>query len=325
MYLDYFNFNKPPFELTPDSEFIYYSDNHNDVFKTILYGFETNKGFLVLTGPVGSGKTTVCRLLMNHCLLPENIEKYKIGYIFNPTLTFSELVTSMLNDFGVEYDKKNTNKLYLLDVLNIFLIEQFKKNVNVILIVDEAQLLSIGTLEEIRLLTNLETDKHKLLQILVCGQPELDDIINSPRLFQLKQRINFYCKLESLSYEETINYIAHRMSKAGAEPPVQISTSASYMIYYLSKGLPRLINSICDKTLLSCYAMNKDYMKTKCVVEGYRLVEGKIKFNTMFKVYLKIFFKVYFKFLILILLFLLVFLIILIYKYNINLNKKSFG
>lgn len=284
MYLNYYHLEKKPFELTPNPEFIYYSDIHLDVFKTIVYGIESGKGFIVLVGPVGSGKTTICRLLVNYSHQKENSDKMKIAYIFNPSLSFLEILTSILNDLGVRYKKKETSKLYLLDILNKFLIKEFSNNCKIVVIIDEAQLLNLETIEELRLLTNLETDNQKLLQIIICGQENLDEIIHSPRLEQLKQRINLYCRLKPLQYNEIEKYISHRMKIAGAVDSLKFTRTALNKLFDYSKGIPRKINSICDKALLSAYALNKDIIDYECIEHSINITEGfkKNKFKNKF-------------------------------------------
>ena len=289
MYLQYFNFIKHPFELTPNAEFVYFSEIHQDAYKTVLYGIENLKGLMALTGPVGIGKTTICRLVLNHCHKSENENKIKVAYIFNPTLSFTEIIKALLNDFGVKYNKKENSKVYLLEALNKFLIKEYANKRIAAAIIDEAQLLDIETIEELRLLTNLETDNDKLLQLVLCGQPELDEIINSPRLEQLKQRVNFHCMLMPLSSSEIKNYMNHRMQLAGASEPVFFSNQALNLVNYFSKGIPRRINSICDKTLLAAYALGKKKVDAFCVIDGIRAIEGKIEplaFYTRYSFYM---------------------------------------
>ncbi|MBP7651953.1 AAA family ATPase, partial [Candidatus Dependentiae bacterium] len=193
---------------------------------------------------------------------------------------------NMLIDFGVRFNKKENSKVYLLESLNKLLIKEYSENRIVATIIDESQLISIETLEEIRLLTNLETNNHKLIQIILCGQPDFDRIINSDRLQQLKQRINFYCHLLPLSFEEMINYINHRMHIAGRPEPVPITENALKLIYFYSKGIPRIVNSICDKSMISAYAYDKSEVNVNCVVSGIQMLEGNTDRK---KVYIELF------------------------------------
>ncbi len=316
MYLRYFNFLKPPFELTPNAEFVYFSEIHQDVFRTLIYGIEQQKGLMALTGPVGIGKTTICRLILNHCHNLENEKKIKIAYIFNPMLTFTEIIKALLNDFGVKYNKKEESKVSLLDYLNKFLIKEYSNKRIVAAIIDEIQLMNLETLEELRLLTNLETDNHKLIQLILCGQPEFDTIIASPRLQQLKQRVNFHCLLMPLPADDIKNYMNHRMRLAGTAEPVEFSFMALSVINYFSGGIPRVINSICDKSLLSAYAFSKNKVDLTCVISGIKAVEGKLSLINFYRRLIFYLFFRYFRIIILFIAVIVLLTVIIIRKFN---------
>ncbi|MCK4462726.1 MAG: AAA family ATPase [Candidatus Omnitrophica bacterium] len=246
MYEKFYGFTNRPFNMTPDSEFFFASSKHEEALNRLLVAISERNGFAVITGEIGSGKTTVCRTLLNK-LDPT----MKVALILNTHLGKKELLTTILEDLGIEY--KSTSKTHLLAALNKYLIEQASKDTNVVLIIDEAQNLTPSVLEEVRMLSNMETEKEKLIQIILIGQPELRKKLAHPRLEQFSQRIVFYYHLEPLDRYETGCYIRHRLKKAGyANVSKNIfSYDAISEIYRYSKGIPRLINLACHNSLIS--------------------------------------------------------------------------
>ncbi len=262
MYKSYFGFDESPFSITPDPKFIYMSQRHQDALAHLKYGlFETN-GFVLLTGEVGTGKTAICRCLLHQ--LPETVD---IAFILNPKQTALELIANICDDLHIEYPINTTSIKVLIDLLNRRLLESYANGRQTILIIDEAQNLSDEVLEQVRLLTNLETPKQKLLQILLVGQPELQSMLARPVLRQLTQRITARFHITALSHVETAAYIRHRMWIAGVQRPI-FSKHAIDKVYQLCSGTPRLINIICDRTLLGAYAKNADTIDTKTVIQA---------------------------------------------------------
>lgn len=257
MYTKYFGFNEKPFTLTPNPRFIYLSKNHKDAFAHLLYGINNHYGFIELTGEVGTGKTTVLRTLLGQL----GDSQYRSALIFNPCLSGVELLRSINQEFGL-----NTNSIYaneLLSDLNRFLLAENSKGITVILVIDEAQNLRPEVLEQIRLISNLETENDKLIQIILSGQPELEELLSKPELRQLNQRIAVRYKLKSMSHSETRTYIMHRMEVAGETGGVSFSSSALRWIYLYTRGVPRMINILCDRSLLVAYGDEK-----RCITSG---------------------------------------------------------
>jgi len=262
MYKDYFGFNEAPFSITPDPKFLYMSQRHQDALAHLNYGLFKTNGFVLLTGEVGTGKTAICRCLLHQ--LPETVD---IAFILNPKQTAFELVANICDDLHIEYPADTTSIKVLIDLLNKRLLESYANGRQTILIIDEAQNLSDEVLEQIRLLTNLETPKQKLLQILLVGQPELQSMLSRPVLRQLTQRITARYHIASLSQVETAAYIRHRMWIAGVQRPI-FSDHAIKKIFQLCNGTPRLINIICDRALLGAYAKNSDTIDVKTVTQA---------------------------------------------------------
>jgi type II secretory pathway predicted ATPase ExeA len=250
MYEKFYGLAQSPFGVAPDPQFYYGTAKHNEALANLTYGIRRRKGFVVLTGEVGTGKTLLLR-----CLL-EALRRSKVthAFIFNPLLSTSDLLRHVVADFGIKEPK--TNRSDLLLQLNQFLIEVYRSGSTAALLVDEAHLLSAELLEEIRLLSNIETAQHKLLQILLVGQPELDDILDSPYLRQLKQRVALRCRLEPLDENEVRGYIDRRLQLAGAPGRLQeiFPPETLARIVFYSRGIPRLINNICDAALVNGYA-----------------------------------------------------------------------
>lgn len=244
MYEKFYGFTDKPFNLTPDSKFFFASSKHEEALNCLLLAISERNGFVVITGEIGSGKTTVCRALINKL-----DAKTKIALILNTHLGKKELLTSILEDLGIEYRSKSKTDLML--ALNKYLIEQAAKDVNVVLIIDEAQNLTPSVLEEVRMLSNLETEREKLIQIVLMGQPELRKKLALPKLEQFRQRIVFHYHLEPLNKEETFEYIRYRLKKAGNEKADVFTEKALEEIYSYSKGVPRLVNLVCHNALIS--------------------------------------------------------------------------
>ncbi len=250
MYLDFFQLKEFPFNVTPDPRFLFFSERHRDAFESLLYGIEHRKGFIVLTGEVGCGKTTICRSVLNN--LPGTTHS---ALILNPSITVTQLIRSILHDLGIE--PKGGDKLVHIAQLNCFLLQCLEKGENVAVIIDESQNLAPQLMEQVRMLSNLETDQHKLMQIILAGQPELKERLQKPELRQLRQRVMVHCNLEQLSVAETTLYIQHRLTVAGAADPSGLFQSAAVeQIHKRAGGIPRQINTVCDRALLSAYVRN---------------------------------------------------------------------
>lgn len=259
MYTKFYGFKEKPFNTTPDSKFFFPSEKHVEALNSLRYAIEDRKGFVVITGEIGAGKTTICRTLINQ--LDSN---KKIALINNTHLTARELIMSILDEFEIEYNTGSKQKL--ISLLNNFLIKQLTADANVVLIIDEAQNLTPKVLEEIRMLSNLETEKEKLIQIILLGQPQLRAKLASPKLEQFKQRIAVYYHLEALTLTETRDYIYHRLKSAGLEKIKDIfQDEAIKLIYAYSKGVPRLINLTCDSALLSGYVKDTKQISVQII------------------------------------------------------------
>jgi len=250
MYKAFFNLSRNPFDLTPDPSCFVSTKRHNEALAALYYGVRWHKGFVVVTGEVGTGKTLLLRCLLR--LLKESRD-IAYAYVFNGRLSPTEFLQYILSDFGLPASGKNKSEL-LLD-LGQFLVSRGSRRLTTVLIVDEAHHLSEDILEEIRLLTNLETPQQKLLQILLVGQPELDEKLDSVSLRQLKQRISLRSHLLALNSEETKGYIERRLQLAGAAHPLALFPPETIAaVYQHSNGLPRLINTVCENALITAYA-----------------------------------------------------------------------
>ena len=249
MYLQHFHLTQKPFELLPNPDFLFHSELHKKALVALEYGMQEHTGFILLTGEVGIGKTTLLRMLLEKA--PESAT---VAMIFNTQLNSSQLLRMINDDFGIA--SASSDKGELLRDLNEFLISQYSSNRRSILIIDEAQNLAPEQLEEIRLLSNLETAHSKLLQIILVGQPELRQRLNSPGLIQLRQRIMVHCHLLPLSPEETAKYILYRLQQAGNREAILWGSGTVERIHAVTRGIPRLINILCDYILLDAYSNN---------------------------------------------------------------------
>jgi general secretion pathway protein A len=266
MYLQFYGLREVPFSPTPDPKFLFQSTRHREALAQLLYGVRERKGFIVLTGEIGTGKTTLLRTL-----LAKLDGDTHVAYIHNSALEIEGLLEYMLQDWGVK--STGTTHAQRLFELNEFLIDQHRLGLSPVLVIDEAQNLSLATLEAVRLLSNFETTNQKLMQILLVGQPELGDKLNSPGLRQLKQRIGLRCHIGPLSPEETRLYIRHRLRIAGAADAGVFTDAAIQRITEYSQGIPRVVNIVCDHCLLSGFADSKRRIDTGVVDEAVEYLE----------------------------------------------------
>lgn len=246
MYERYFHLEERPFSLTPDPGFLFLSASHQQALEHLMYGLETGEGFIVITGDIGVGKTTICRALLQRVS-----GAFTTALVLNPMLTEKELVRGILHDFGMGL--ANGTKKDCLDALNRFLLAEADCGRRPVLIVDEAQNLSPSLLEQVRLLSNLETEKRKLLQIVLIGQKELKEKLSLPSLRQLNQRVTVRAEILPLTRKETSRYIHHRLGVAGGAGRTFLLAGAERAIFNHSKGVPRRINMLCDRAFLSSY------------------------------------------------------------------------
>lgn len=267
MYEAHFGFERSPFNNVPDTSFFFGSARHNEALAQLLHTVEGRKGFAVLTGEVGAGKTTVTRALMRR--LPGDSVT---AVITNSRLTGVQLLYAVAREFGL--DGLKAARPVLLEAINEFLIGRLAEDRNVVLLVDEAQDLPMSTLEEVRLISNLETETDKLIQIVLVGQPELRRSIDNPDLRQLRQRVAMRYHLEGLDPDDTREYILHRLRVAGPANRVRFTDRAVNTVYRYSRGIPRLINLCCDKALLVAYTDGSSRVDQRIVMEGIREVEG---------------------------------------------------
>jgi general secretion pathway protein A len=262
MYESFYGLKENPFGVTPNSKFFFPSEKHTEALNSLIYTINERKGFGVITGEIGSGKTTVW-----HTLLSKLDAGTKIALITNTHLTPKQMIMAILEDLEVPFKDKWT-KVRLLSLLNRFLIEQATLGFNVVVVIDEAQNLNLDTLEEVRMLSNLETDREKLIQIILMGQPELKDILNLEGLEQIKQRINVYYHIKPLDDKEARGYIEHRLAVAGFNGGGRLfDDSALNKIHFYSGGIPRLVNSICDRALLTGFIREEKIISEEIIDE----------------------------------------------------------
>jgi general secretion pathway protein A len=274
MYLSFYGLREKPFNPTPDPRFLFFSPAHREAMAQLEYGVRERRGFLLLTGEIGTGKTTLLRALLDR--LDENTAS---AYVFESTLRFDEILEYIMEDFGISVS--GTSRAQRLFALNHFLTDRVRRGLNTVLIIDEAQNLDVRSLERVRLLSNFETTTEKLLQILLVGQPELKDKLNLPELRQLKQRIGLRCRIQPLTAEETGDYIRHRLDVA--KDPISIvaamvhsglfTKAAVERICGYSQGIPRVVNVLCDHCLLIGYADQKRRIDPTIVEEAIEYLE----------------------------------------------------
>jgi general secretion pathway protein A len=268
MYNSYFNLDENPFSIAPDPRFLYMSEQHREALAHLMFALKSEGGFVLLTGEVGTGKTTVCR-----CLLEQLPGDLNVAFVLNPKLTAGELLATVCDELDVDYPSGTTSIKVLVDAINRYLLDAHAVGRRTVLIIDEAQNLSTEVLEQIRLLTNLETNQKKLLQIVMLGQPELRDLLNRPELRQLSQRITARYHLGPLNRQEVTAYIDHRLGVAGYRKKL-FSEQVVGLIYRLTGGVPRLINVLCDRALLGTYVQGLDKVTTITVKNAAREVLG---------------------------------------------------
>ena len=271
MYLEYYGLKEAPFNLTPNPRFLFYTPKHREAFNHLLYGIRERKGFVQFTGEVGAGKTTLCRALLEHL----DHHAFATALILNPVLDADGLMKAVAMEFGLHV--KGLDRLETVAVINHFLLEEAEKGRDCLLIIDEAQDLTDDLLEQVRLLSNLETDTRKLLQIVLMGQPELRDRLKDPRLRQLRQRITVRFHLHPLSRYEVSHYVRHRLTVSGAKGAPYFTQPALWRIYQYTGGVPRLVNAVCDKALLAGYVHQRDKIDFSIIGRAIRELEGDIQ------------------------------------------------
>src|SRR5882672_5427660 len=264
MYKKFFGLKENPFNVNPDPRYLFLTHNTQEALACLTYGIETRKGFILLTGEVGTGKTT----LINKLLEWLHKERVSTAFVFNPRLSVSQFFDFMMADFGIPCESRQKGQMLMK--LNQWLLERYQAGERAVLIVDEAQNLSPQMLEEIRLLTNLETSTEKLLQIVLAGQPELEQKLNQPQLRQLRQRITLRAKTRQLTIEETQGYIQERMRIAGAENPDIFSLEAVAAVHRYARGIPRVTNLLCEHALVSSFVDQKNPVPAEIVEEVAR-------------------------------------------------------
>ena len=271
MYLEHFNLTERPFSITPDPRFLYMSARHREALAHLLYGLSEGGGFVQLTGEVGTGKTTICRCLLEQ--VPDNVD---IALVLNPKVTSIELIATVCDELGIEYPGGDTSIKALTDVLNRYLLDAYARGRRTVLILDEAQNLSADVLEQVRLLTNLETSTQKLLQIVLIGQPELRSLLAREDMRQLSQRVTARYHLDPISREEAGAYIKHRLQICGTTQTIFSKRSVD-KIQQLSGGIPRLINVLCDRSMLGAYVEGKTLVDPKVVKKAAREVLAEVE------------------------------------------------
>ncbi len=274
MYLRYYGLAKPPFGVTPDPGFLFLSISHKEALASLLYGIEYRRGFIAITGDVGSGKTTILRALLRKI----NPERVVVAYLFNPEVSFEEFLRTIFLELGIPLPRVSLNQA--VRHFHQYLINQYQNDRHVVLIVDEAHRIPPQTLERLRVLSNLETAEHKLLQIVLCGQPELDQMLARYDLRQLRERIAVRASIRNLNRAETSEYIQYRMRKAanaGHDRAGVFTDAALRLIWRYTKGNPRLINIVCDNVLIAGYANDEKAISASTVAEAIpdlRLARG---------------------------------------------------
>jgi len=267
MYKQFFGFKERPFKLVPNPDYLYLSRSHEEALGHLNYAVSQGEGFVEITGEVGTGKTTLCRMFL------ENLDNdTEAAFIFNPKLDSTQLLKEINQEFDISSDGITPRDL--IETLNSFLMEKRKDGKSAILLIDEAQNLTEDVLEQLRLLSNLETTTNKLIQIILVGQPELGDMLDSHELRQLSQRITLRCHLKPLTLKETKEYIRHRIRIASHKPGARFTGEAFRLVYQYSSGIPRLINIICDRALLTGFTLNRQKISRKIIRSSIKELEG---------------------------------------------------
>ncbi|MBA2686964.1 MAG: AAA family ATPase [Gemmatimonadaceae bacterium] len=269
MYEEFFGLNGRPFSLTPNPRFVFYSSRYRDAEDGLLYGIARKEGFMVLTGAPGTGKTTLCRDLLRKL----DRDKHRSALLFNPFLSGTEMLQALLTEFDVPFSP-TAQRADLHNILNQFLLDQLREGRVCVAIFDEAQHLSSEFLEQIRVLSNLETADEKLIQIVLVGQPELLARISAPGMSQLNQRVSVKCRLAHLNQDETKRYIQHRLEVAGARGRVEFTGRGMKRVYKASHGIPRRINAICDQGMLAAYVEQTRRIEVRHVDQAIKSLSG---------------------------------------------------
>ena len=268
MYLDFYHLNREPFRITPDPEFLYWSPSHKEALAAIAYGMEKRKGIIVVTGEVGTGKTTILRTLLGNA----DPERLKSAYVFNPNVSFPVLLQTIFQELGIPPGSDDVSGR--IDRFHQYLIEEYKKDNTVALFIDEAQNMPVETLENLRMLSNLESSADKLLQIVLCGQPELEQVLGRNELRQLKSRIAVRATISTLSRQESLAYIRHRLSKSSRKEPDIFTKAALERIVRKAKGNPRSINILCDNALITGFGSGEKKVTFRTAGEIVADMEG---------------------------------------------------
>ncbi|HDQ03440.1 MAG TPA: AAA family ATPase [Deltaproteobacteria bacterium] len=260
MYAEHFGLKENPFNLSPEPRYLFLSEHHRDALNCLVYGIKEKKGFVLLSGAIGLGKTTICRSLLNS--LDDSVET---ALIFNTAISEMDLLETILAEFRIRPRKNSRTKKAYIDSLNKFLLKNYAAGKTAVLLIDEAQNLSHGVLEQLRMLSNLETEQEKLLQIILIGQPEISATLMLPALRQLNERITVRYSLAALSPREVRDYIEHRLKIAHGPGPLKFTSPAISLIYNFSEGIPRRINALCDRALLIAYTKNVSKINYKII------------------------------------------------------------
>ena len=260
MYADYFGLKENPFSLSPEPRYLFLSEQHRDALNCLIYGIKEKKGFVLISGGIGLGKTTICRSLL--ASMDDSVET---ALIFNTAISELDLLETILSEYGIVIKNIAGNKKYYIDALNEFLLDNFAAGKTTVLLIDEAQNLSRGVLEQIRMLSNLETETEKLIQIVLIGQPELTNTLMLPALRQLNERITVRYDLKPFSPKEVSDYIHHRLAVAQGPGSIKFTGRALDLIYVFSEGIPRRINALCDRALLIAYTKNVSEIDRKII------------------------------------------------------------
>ncbi|MCD4715361.1 MAG: AAA family ATPase [Desulfobacterales bacterium] len=272
MYYSYFGFKESPFNLTPDPRYLFLSLYHKEALDHLLYGVNERKGFVTITGGIGTGKTTLCRAFLSRLNAST-----RSALVFNSFISDRELLIAINQEFGIETDPSGKSKKDYIDALNNFLLSTFSNGGNAVILIDEAQNLSHKVLEQIRMLSNLETEKEKLIQIVLVGQPELNKILSTNSLKQLDERITVRYHLKPLDHKDIQAYVAHRLVVAGSRGDLAFTRNACEKIYAYSRGNPRRINAVCDRALLIAYTKESHNITKQMIGKAIRDIRGDLK------------------------------------------------